>query len=63
MPGAAEGPVGHRKAGRLDDMGLHAEAGASPQHRAGILGDVGLVEGEPQRLAYMECYSDRAKPL
>ena len=49
--GAAEGAVGDRKAGRLDDMGLDAQAGAEPQNRPGILGNVGLVEGDPHRLA------------
>ena len=44
--GAAEGAVGDREAGRLDDMGRDAEAGAEPQNRAGILRDVGLVKGE-----------------
>ena len=40
--GAAEVPVGHRKAGGLDDMGRHAEARAKAQNRPGVLGDVGL---------------------
>ena len=45
--GAAEGAVGGRKAGRLDNVRLDAEAGAEPQNRAGVLGDVGLVERDP----------------
>ena len=40
--GAAEGPVGDRKARRFDDMGGHIQAGAQPQNRPGVLGDVGL---------------------
>ena len=46
-PGAAEGAVRTRKAGRLDDVGLDPEAGREPQNRAGVLRDVGLVEGDP----------------
>ena len=45
--GAAEGAVGDREAGRLDDVGLDPEAGAEPQNRSGILRDIGLVEGDP----------------
>ena len=44
--GAAEGAVGDRKAGRLDQVRLDPEAGGEPQDRAGILRDVGLVEGD-----------------
>ena len=40
--GPAEMPVGDRKAGRLDDMGGHAQARAEAQNRPGVLGDVGL---------------------
>jgi hypothetical protein len=43
---AAEGSFGEVKAGRVDDMQPHPEAGAEAQHGAGILRDVGLVEGE-----------------
>ena len=45
--GAAEGAVGGGKPGRLDDMGLDAKAGRQPQNRAGVLRNVGLVEGDP----------------
>src|SRR6185437_5396033 len=45
--GPAECAVGHRKTGRLDDMRLDAETGAKAQNRAGVLGNVGLVEGDP----------------
>ena len=38
----AEMPVGDRKAGRLDDMGRHTQAGTQPENRPGVLGDVGL---------------------
>ncbi len=40
--GPAKVPVGHRKTGRLDDMGCHIQAGAEAQDRPGILRDVGL---------------------
>ena len=43
-PGAAEGAVGSRETGRFDQMRLDAEAGAKPQNRAGILGNIGLVK-------------------
>ena len=39
-------PVRDRKPGRLDQMRRHAEAGAKPENRSGILGDVGLVKCE-----------------
>ena len=35
------------KPGRLDDVRLDAEAGGEPENRAGVLGDIGLVEGDP----------------
>ena len=44
--GAAKGTVGSREARRLDDMRLGAEAGAQPQHGAGVLRDVRFVEGK-----------------
>ena len=43
-PGSTEGTVRGRKAGRLDDVHLDAEAGGEPQNRPGVLGNVGLVE-------------------
>ena len=46
--GAAEGAIGGGEPGRLDNMRLDAEARAQPQHRSGILRDVGLVEGDAQ---------------
>jgi hypothetical protein len=42
----AEMPVGGREAGRLDDMGGRAQARAQAQNRAGVLGDIGLEEGD-----------------
>ena len=30
----------------MDDVDRHAEAGAEPEQRAGVLGDVGLIEGQ-----------------
>ena len=47
--GAAEMAVGNRKAGRLDDRRPDAKAGAGAQHRARVLGDVGLVEREAEQ--------------
>jgi hypothetical protein len=43
----AEGAVRTWKSGRLDDVGLNPETGREPQDRAGVLRDVGLVEGDP----------------
>ena len=37
------------EAGRVDDVHPDAEAGAEPQNLAGVLGDVGLVEGKLDR--------------
>src|SRR5262249_8134838 len=48
--GAAEGAVGGRKTGRLDDVSLDGEAGGQAQNRAGVLGNVGLVERDPHGL-------------
>ena len=45
--GAAEVPVGDRKAGRFDDVGFDIETGAEPENRACILGDVRFVKGDP----------------
>ena len=39
-------PRRKREAGRMDDVDVDAEAGAEPQHGAGILGNVGLIESE-----------------
>ncbi len=44
--GAAKGAVGGGEPGRLDNMGFDAEARAQPQHRAGVLRDIGLIEGD-----------------
>ena len=43
---AADGAQREGKAGRMDDVHRDAEAGAQPQHGAGVLGDIGLVEGK-----------------
>jgi hypothetical protein len=45
--GPAEGAVGDREAGRLDDMRRDAEAGGEAQNRAGVLRDVGLEQSDP----------------
>ena len=44
--GAAEVQVRHRKAGRLDNMGLDIQAGAEPQNRPRVLRDVGAGTGQ-----------------
>ena len=43
----AKGAVGDRKARRLDNVRLDAQAGAKPENRAGILRNVRLVKGDP----------------
>ena len=58
--GAAEGAVGHREAGRLDDMRFDPQAGAEPQNRAGVLGDVRLVEGDPHGGKMSGCAVDKS---
>lgn len=47
--GTPEGGIANGKAGWLDDVDGHAEAGPRAQARAGILGDVRAIEGEDQR--------------
>src|SRR6476620_1649626 len=49
--GAAECPVGNGEARRLDQMRLDVEAGAKPQNRSSILGDIGLVERDREGLS------------
>lgn len=44
--GAAEGPVGGRKAGRLDDMGVEPKAGREPQNGPGVLWNIRLEQGD-----------------
>jgi hypothetical protein len=39
--------VGDRKSGRLDDVGLDTQTGTKSQHGSRVLGDVWLVEGNP----------------
>ena len=51
--GAAEVAVGDVEAGRLDDVDRNAEAGGEAQERAGVLRDVGLVEGEARHRRFM----------
>ena len=46
--GAPERSIRYGKAGGFDDGGANARAGAKPQHRAGILRNVGLKQGEAQ---------------
>ena len=45
--GPAEGAIGDREAGRLNDVRFDTQAGTKPENRAGILGDVRLVKGDP----------------
>ncbi|MNL75629.1 hypothetical protein D3C87_2014660 [compost metagenome] len=47
-PRAAEMPVRDVEGRRLDDIHRDAEAGRHADHCAGVLRDVGLVEGETQ---------------
>ena len=59
MPGPAEVTVRHRKAGRLDNMGRHIQAGAQAQNRSRVLRDVGLekrdLHGWDWPLKSMKC--------
>ena len=49
--GAAEMAVGDRESGRLDNMGLDAQAGAQAQNRPGVLRDVRLEKDDAHRTA------------
>jgi hypothetical protein len=53
-PGASQRPVGKVEAGRLDDVDCEPEASGEPQDRAGIAGDIRLVEGDAQTDAQFE---------
>src|SRR5580700_7661556 len=44
--GTAEGAVGGRESGRLDDVGLDSEARAQPQYGSRVLRDIGLIKGD-----------------
>jgi hypothetical protein len=44
--GAAEVPVGYRKARWLDNMGGHIKACAQAQNRSGVLGDIGFGKAQ-----------------
>jgi hypothetical protein len=46
---APEVAIGDRESGRLDDRRRHAQTCTGAQHRASILGDVGLVKRETER--------------
>ena len=46
--GPLQRAVGQVEAGRLDDVDGDAEASGHAQDRAGVAGDVGLVEGDAQ---------------
>ena len=48
MPARFSVAVGQVEAGRLDDVDGEAEAGGHAQDRAGVAGDVGLVERDAQ---------------
>ena len=45
-PGAPQVAVGEGEARRVDEVHADPEAGTQAQQRAGIGGDIGLVEGE-----------------
>ncbi len=45
-PGALQRMIGQGKTGRFDQMNGHIHAGGKAQDRAGVLRNVGLVEGE-----------------
>ena len=47
--GAAQFPVGDREPRRPDDIDADAQARRRPHHRAGVAGDVRLVEGYSHR--------------
>src|SRR6185312_9557382 len=47
--GALEATVGHSKSRGLDDRRLDAKAGAGSHHRASVLRDIGLEQGEQER--------------
>src|SRR5258708_34703701 len=44
--GTAEGAVASRKSSRLNEMDLNPEAGSKAERCAGILGDIGLEQGD-----------------
>ncbi len=50
MPARRKRVIADSKAGRLDDRRVDAEAGARAHNRAGVLGDVGLEQGEKERV-------------
>jgi len=50
MCAAAEMSVGNWKSGGLDDVRGHAEAGAKPQNRSRVLGNVRLVKRNLHRV-------------
>jgi hypothetical protein len=45
--GAAEGAIGHGKSTRLYNVCLDAQAGAQPENRSGVLGDIRFVKRDP----------------
>src|SRR5262245_58385674 len=49
-PGAAERSVGGGKAGRLDDVRFDTEAGGEAKDGPGVLGNVGLEQGDAHGL-------------
>src|ERR1700719_3639435 len=50
--GAPEGAVAYRKSCRFDKMGLKTQAGGKPEHRAGVLGDIGLEQRDSHRACH-----------
>ena len=45
--GAAEGAIGYGKSARLYNVCLDAQAGAQPENRPGVLGDIRFVKRDP----------------
>ena len=48
--GAAKFLVAEQEAAGLDDVHTDAQTGAQPDQGTGVLGDIGLVEGEAHKL-------------
>jgi len=61
-PSASQRPVGKVEAGRLDDVHCEPEARGEPQDRAGIAGDIRLIEGDAQTDAQFKWFLKRDMP-
>jgi hypothetical protein len=58
-PGAAQPSVAQHEAAGLDDVDCHAETGAEPDQRAGILRNIWLEEGEAHTGDHSACGAGR----